>query len=237
MSNSRRIVYETLEVYDEISRGYSSWRSRAWEIANVVRGGVILDLGSGHCVNGLQAALKRSVDYLICVDIAPSMLLEARELAERKKFSKVDFVAADATTIPLRGLAVDSIISIALMHHLPSEELHKTFAEIARTLKPGGLALATSWSKRQLRFVAQTFIIYLAKLLNIPGLHNYRVKWRTRRKVYTRRYFLYEVSDLEKVARKTGLRVISKGYVKQFNSLNSYVVAAKVGSRFEEVFY
>ncbi|MCS7099719.1 MAG: class I SAM-dependent methyltransferase [Sulfolobales archaeon] len=227
MSSPREVIYETLEVYDEISRGYSSWRSRAWEVVKVLRGGVVLDLGSGHCVNGVHLALEKRADHLICMDIAPSMLLEARDLARRKKFSKADFVAADATAIPLRGLAVDSVISIALAHHLPTTELRKAFIEIARILKPEGLALVTSWSRRQLRFVAQTFILYVKKLLGFPGPSVYRVKWRTRRRVYTRKYFLHEVSDLERAAREAGLEIVFSGYVKQFKNLNSLIIAMK----------
>lgn len=227
MPEPREVVYEVLEIYDEISRGYSSWRTRAWELVRVLRGGVVLDLGSGHCVNGLHLAKEKEVDYLICVDIAPSMLLEARRLARRKGFYVVDLVAADATAIPLRDSAVDSLISIALVHHLPREELRKTVNEVARVLRPAGMTLLTSWSKRQLRFVPRTLAICLMKLSGIRGLYDYRVRWRTRRKTYTRRYFLYEVEELEELAEKAGLEVTSRGYVSRSNSLNVYIVAVK----------
>lgn len=227
MLDPRQAVYEALEVYDEISHGYASWRGRAWDLVRVLKEGVVLDLGSGHCLNGVYLGAKKRVDYLICVDIAPSMLLEARRLARRKGFLRADFVAADAAAIPLRDSSVDSLISIALVHHLPKEELLKVAGEVSRVLRPTGLALITSWSKRQLRFARQTLRIYLMKLLGIPGPHDYRVKWRTRSRAYVRRYFLYEVEDLEGIAKKVGLKVASRGYVSRSNSLNSFVVLTK----------
>ncbi|MEM0487061.1 MAG: class I SAM-dependent methyltransferase [Sulfolobales archaeon] len=227
MPNSRQVVYEVLEIYDEISRGYAYWRSRAWELVRVLRGGVVLDLGSGHCINGLQIALTREVKYLVCADIAPSMLVEGRKLLNKKGFLKADFIAADATRIPLRDSVVDSLVSIALVHHLPREELIEVAKEVSRVLKPGGLALLTSWSKRQLRFVKQTIVNCLARLLGIRKSFEYRVKWRTRRKTYVRRYFLYEVDELKKVTERAGLKAISAGYVSRSNSLNSFVVLTK----------
>ncbi|MEM1651310.1 MAG: methyltransferase domain-containing protein [Sulfolobales archaeon] len=227
MSNPRQVVYEVLEVYDEISRGYASWRSRAWELVRVLRGGVVLDLGSGHCINGLQVALMREAKYLICADIAPSMLVEARKLLNKKGFLKADFVAADASRIPLRDSVVDSLISIALVHHLPREELIKVAREVSRVLKPGGLALITSWSMRQLRFVKETLVNCIAKLLGIRKAFEYRVKWRTRGKTYVRKYFLYEVDELKRATERAGLKVISAGYVSRSNSLNSFVILTK----------
>jgi len=227
MPSSREVVYEVLEVYDEIAGGYTSWRSRAWELVRVLEGGIALDLGSGHCVNGLQLALTKEVSYLVCTDIAPSMLVEARKLSRRRGFFKVDFIAADASKIPLRDSVVDSLLSIAVVHHLPKDELIDLAREVFRILKPGGLAVLTSWSKRQLRFVNQTLLNCLKKLLGFRGSCEYLVEWRTRKKTYVRRYFLYEVGDLKKIAETVGLKVISAGYVSRSNSLNSFVVLTK----------
>ncbi|MEM0065943.1 MAG: hypothetical protein QXH88_03370, partial [Sulfolobales archaeon] len=67
----------------------------------------------------------------------------------------------------------------------------------------------------------------LARLLGIRKSFEYRVKWRTRRKTYVRRYFLYEVNELKKVTERVGLKAISAGYVSRSNSLNSFVVLTK----------
>lgn len=224
---SRDIVYEVLEVYEAISSGYASWRSRAWKLAEVLKGGVVLDLGSGHCINGLHLSIKRNAYYLVCLDIAPSMLQEAKRTALRSGYLRVDFLAADATSIPLRHSSVDSLISIALVHHLPGEELRKFFREVSRTLKPGGQLLVTSWSRRQLRFVLHTFLNLFKTLLRPRTLPEYRVKWRTRKGVYVRRYYFYEANDLKRFAEGTGLRILTYGYVARGRNLNSFIVAMK----------
>lgn len=227
MSRVREVIYDVLEVYDSIAPGYSSWRGRPWKIVNLLRGGLVLDLGSGHCVNGAYLASRKDVRYLICLDISPSMLEEARKLLSRRGVLLAEFVAADATAIPLRGDSTDSVASIAMIHHLPDSEARKAFKEVARVLRPSGMAIVTSWSRKQLRFVPRTLLIHLLKLLRIPGPHDYRVSWRRRDRTYVRRYFLYEAEELRRLAEEVGLKVLSYGYITRSNSLNSYIVLSK----------
>ena len=231
MSRAREAIYDVLEVYDSIAPGYSSWRSRPWRIVDVLRGGTVLDLGSGHCANGAYLASKKDVKYLICLDISPSMLREAKSLLSRKGIPLAELVAADAAAIPLRGESIDSVASIAMIHHLPGSEARRVFEEVTRVLKPLGIAVMTSWSRRQLRFVSRTLLINLLRLLRVSGPHDYKVTWRRKGRSYTRRYFLYEAEELKRLAEDVGLKVLSYGYIARSSSLNSYIVLSKVGAR------
>lgn len=231
MNRAREVIYDVLEVYDNIAPGYSSWRGRPWKIVNLVKGGLVLDLGSGHCINGAYLANRKDVRYLICLDISPSMLEEARKLLSKRGVSLAEFIAADATAIPLRDESIDSIVSIAMIHHLPGSEARKVFREVTRILKPLGMAIVTSWSKRQLRFIPRTLLIYFLKLLRIPGPYDYRVSWRKKGKSYVRRYFLYEAEELKRLSEDVGLKVLSYGYITRSNSLNSYAMLLKPASK------
>jgi len=59
-------------------------------------------------------------------------------------------VVAEAKRLPFRSNSADHVISIAMVHHLASEEHRvRALTEMVRTLKPGGSALVTVWAFEQ----------------------------------------------------------------------------------------
>lgn len=56
----------------------------------------------------------------------------------------------DCLNVPVRSCSVDGAISIAVIHHLASDERRiRAIAEMARILRPNGRALIYVWAKNQ----------------------------------------------------------------------------------------
>jgi malonyl-CoA O-methyltransferase len=97
------------------------------------RPGVVLDLGSGP--GRSTAVLKRKYRHalVIALDLAPSMLQEARR--HQRLFHRFQRVCADASRIPLADASVDVIFSSLMLQWC---NLDSTLAEVRRVLKPEG---------------------------------------------------------------------------------------------------
>jgi SAM-dependent methyltransferase len=101
------------------------------------RGSVILDIGCGP--GDLVVAVSRRLreSRIIGMDLSPSMLLWAGRHATTD--GRVKFMVGDAADLPFDDASVDLIISTLSLHHWA--EPADAFAEMARVLSPGGVAL------------------------------------------------------------------------------------------------
>lgn len=108
--------------------------------ALIVEADIVLDLGAATGSANRALDKRFASARVVAVDLAHSMLLEAR----RKKpwLSRTCFVQADAQALPFADASVDVVFANML---LPSfENPDPIFAEIARVLKKGGVfAFAT----------------------------------------------------------------------------------------------
>jgi len=71
--------------------------------------------------------------------------LEVDEIAHRNnlqanKLPNVEFMLAGAQNIPLEDVSVDVVMMFKSLHHVPMASMDKAMREIARVLKPAGLA-------------------------------------------------------------------------------------------------
>ena len=100
-------------------------------------GDTVLDLGSGA---GNDVFIARQVvgetGKVIGVDFTDAMINKARKNAEKLKLNNVEFRYGDIEDLPVSDDSVDVVISNCVLNLVPDKE--KTFAEIARVLKPGG---------------------------------------------------------------------------------------------------
>jgi SAM-dependent methyltransferase len=105
----------------------------AWLNAAVPEGGLVLDLGcgTGRDLVPLAAAGARVVG----VDIAMPMLAFARHQHPDH------LVCGDLTRLPLRDAAADGIWCVAAWVHIRRRDLRLAVAELARVLRPGGVAV------------------------------------------------------------------------------------------------
>lgn len=93
--------------------------------------GRILDLGSG--IGGNLAQLSR---------VAPTVGVELSATAARRAADHAPSVVGDGSRLPFRSASFSSVVCTEVLEHVDRPAL--VFAEMARVLRPGGLAYVTT---------------------------------------------------------------------------------------------
>ena len=111
------------------------------QVCEVIRpGDTVVDLGCGPATQlAMVARLNPDVRF-VGVDLSEEMLERARAYGAEQGLGNVAFQQADVTDLGFLGDAsVDAVFSTVALHHLPDvDHLQRTFAEVARVLRPGG---------------------------------------------------------------------------------------------------
>jgi ubiquinone/menaquinone biosynthesis C-methylase UbiE len=100
----------------------------------------ILDVacGTGHFLRMLGAALPGQA-RLFGVDLSPHYISRAREALPREL--DVSLVCDNAEKLPFLDGSFDVVCSVFLLHEVPAEVRARVLREMARVLRPGGLAV------------------------------------------------------------------------------------------------
>lgn len=131
-------------VYDAIAPHFSSTRFAKWPkvaafLDSLPSGSVVLDAG---CGNGKYLGLNPSCFFIGC-DISNPLIKICSDKGQ-------EVLVADAVNLPYREGFGDAAISIAVLHHLSTENRRKSaIAELVRVVKPGGFVLITVWAAEQ----------------------------------------------------------------------------------------
>lgn len=131
-------------VYDAIAPHFSSTRFAKWpKVANFLNalpsGSLVLDAG---CGNGKYLGLNPNCVFIGC-DISPPLI---KICADRGH----EVLVADAVNLPYRTGFGDAAISIAVLHHLSTDNRRKkAIEELLRVVKKGGHVLITVWAVEQ----------------------------------------------------------------------------------------
>jgi ubiquinone/menaquinone biosynthesis C-methylase UbiE/uncharacterized protein YbaR (Trm112 family) len=97
-------------------------------------GKYLLDVASGTIPHAEYLEFSRHYDVRICVDFSIRALREARtKLGEAGLY-----LLGDITRLPLATGAVDSVISLHTIYHVPRAEQGAAVNELVRVTKPGG---------------------------------------------------------------------------------------------------
>ena len=201
---------EQEKVWDALAEQWYHFRQQQFrdvkaEIGDIsnLKPGKILEIGCGSCRNLLPFA-KQGFDCY-GVDFSKNMLKFAKEYCEKYDF-KVNLKKARAEELPFQDSSFDYILSIATLHHLNRKEQEAAVKEMARVLKPDGIALITVWSKFPMSiFVKQKYI-----------------SWTVKGKAYHRYHYLFTPFELKRLLKRHGFRIIACGRKK-----NLIVVAKK----------
>jgi SAM-dependent methyltransferase len=125
--------------------GSDEWRALVrdvilpWAIGDVDLGDDVLEVGPGY--GATTDVLAESVPRLTAVEIDAEL---ATMLAERFAGNDVvTIVRGDATALDEPDGRFSGAASFTMLHHVPTADLQdRLFAEVARTLRPGGVFVA-----------------------------------------------------------------------------------------------
>jgi len=106
-------------------------------LAHIQEGDVVLDLGSGAGFDAFLAVKKiGDTGKVIGVDFTEEMVEKARMLAEKYKYTNVEFRLGDIERLPIENESIDVIISNCVINLAPDKL--KVFKEAYRVLKKTG---------------------------------------------------------------------------------------------------
>jgi len=187
----------TRDIFNQIAsswynfRHWSIFRSELETLAQRWQKGRLLNLGCAHGADFLPFMQRFD---LYGVDFSIEMLRFARKYSQKFNFD-ANLVVADVRYLPYPDETFDWAISIATYHHIKGEDGKRAaLGELRRVLKPGGEAFITVWNRWQPRFWFK------------PG--EVAVPWRTKDKTQYRYYYLFSYSELERLVRGAGFKVL-----------------------------
>jgi len=225
------ILEKTSADYNKIAEHFSLSRKGSWKELDMLKqhvspGDRILDLG---CGNGrLSALLKdQNINYL-GVDFSQKLINIAKNLYPELKFEQ-----ADALNLPFPDNYFDKIISIAVLHHIPSTRMRVQFLkQVERTLKPKGLLVISVWNLWPRPSFFNLFFKYtLLKLIGKSGLDFKDVfyPWKNNKgePVIQRYIHAFTRPELERLLRKTNLRIEQSWVFKKGKRSNIFLIARK----------
>lgn len=164
---AEKLLKKVKKSYNIISRDFSATRSYIWKDLEVVKKYIkpndkVLDLG---CGNGrLYEFLKDlSIDYL-GVDNSVGLINEAKN---KYPESADKFREGDALDLRFEENQFDAVIMVAVLNHIPSEELRlQVLNNVKRILKPKGYLLMTNWNLYQKKYQPLIIKYTLLKLFS-----------------------------------------------------------------------
>ncbi len=142
----------------------SPWRTQFWlgreyedraeriALAHLLppRGGRLCEIGAGF---GRLADFYRGYERVILLDYSRSMLRDARQRLSDARFV---FVAADLYNLPLADSALDTAVTVRVLHHVA--DIPRAFAEIARVVRPQGAYVMEYANKRHLKAILRHWL-------------------------------------------------------------------------------
>lgn len=140
-----------------------------WVLRDYDLGEDVLEIGPGP---GLATeVLRKKFARLTCLEIDDVL---AARLARKMAPTNVDVRRGDATAMPFVEEAFSGVISMTMLHHVPSKELQdRLLAEVFRVLKPGGVFVGSD-STVSLRF--RLIHLFDSMVVVPPGTFEERLK-------------------------------------------------------------
>ncbi len=204
------------KIYDIIYQQFSDTRYKIWdkvtEFINYVNpGSIIADIG---CGNGKNMGTREDCKY-IGLDICKNLINQA------KKKENCKYLIGNCLYIPMETESVDYVMSIAVIHHLSTEERRlKAIEEIARILKKGGQSLIYVWAFEQPKFENE-----LSQDVNVKWTFLKKYFNSDKDKIFNRYYHLFKKNELENlISNLEDIIIIETG----FQCNNWYCIIKKI---------
>lgn len=138
------------EPWNLVADGYAETTMLVFELfaeeaiaaANLKPGATVLDVACGP--GTLTLKLAHFADKVHGIDFSESMLAVFRKKIEQAEHDHIELHCGDAQSLPYADATFDAAFSLFGLMFFPDRK--QGFAEIYRTLKPGGSAVITSWA-------------------------------------------------------------------------------------------
>jgi SAM-dependent methyltransferase len=124
-------------LFERLYRRVAEDAAREMAARRLGRGGTVIDIGCGP--GDLVVAISRRLREarIVGIDLSPSMLLWANRHATTD--GRLKFIVGDGADLPFDDASVDLAVSTLSLHHW--DDPADVLAEVARVLRPGGVAL------------------------------------------------------------------------------------------------
>lgn len=235
-STINKLLQLNHELYERQAQSFSDTRKEIWEksvldfIKMIRPKSNILDLGCGNARLLPQIILSQipqmrkgsSVNYL-GVDTSKTLIKE-----NRKEYPNAKFTVGNGLNLKFND-KFNYVISLAVLHHIPSHELQLKFLEnVHRALRSKGKVLLSVWNRYQDQY---------QKYINNPkpfkdmAKNDTIVPWR--KSGYFRYIHVFIPKDLKKLAQKAGFKNIQCFHANKYgktdrnNGLNIYLQGVK----------
>lgn len=111
-------------------------------LAEIKKGDIVLDLGSGGGIDVFLAAQKVGDEgKVIGVDMTEEMVKKASKIAKNRGYENVEFRLGEIENLPIEDDSIDVIISNCVINLTPDKSV--AYNEVFRVLKPGGSILVS----------------------------------------------------------------------------------------------
>lgn len=210
LQKAYQILEENKKTFNDIAEDFSHTRKYLWPELEKLKDYIedkerILDLGCGNgrlfelfSTQDRFASGKKDIDY-IGVDFSEKLI----QIAKRKYGNH--FQVADILILPFSDNYFDSVWSIAVLHHIPSDKLRKrALSEIRRVLKPNGRVIVTFWKIKSL-FRKDVFIPFRGK----KRYYHVFTKREIRKLFKKSEFGITELKFLKRNNKKTNILVIA----------------------------
>jgi tRNA (uracil-5-)-methyltransferase TRM9 len=201
-------VYDAIANHFDVTR-YSVWIDVRKFIDSLDKNSFVLDAGCGNGKN-----MYREDCYFIGGDFCNKFL----EITKSKKIENgYDVVQFNTKQIPLKDNMFDYTISVAVIHHISSQEQRiKSIEELIRVTKPGGKIFISVWGAHKNYNVGDNYIKWELQSKYNSSIDN---------KMYYRYYYLYNDHELLNDITENISNVIVIKHYSNFN--NRFIILCK----------
>lgn len=199
---------DVLVTYETIAASFAATRREPWPevlefIDSLPPRSRVLDIG---CGNGRHVATLAARDHrALGVDFSRRLLSLGRDEARFKGWAgRVEWVEAEAASLPFDDEAFSACLCVAVLHHLPTRvDRLAALAEIRRVLSVDGCAFLSVWALEQPRFQA---IVESRRTLGPETWGDVTVPWTMPDgRIVERYYHLFREGELEQLIIESGL--------------------------------
>ena len=226
-NTAQKLLKFSEEEHNTYAREFSDCRPFFWrelEHLNkfIKNGDNVLDIG---CGNGrlLNLFENKDIDYT-GIDSSKELI----EIAKKSYASERNFIHGNALSLPFPDKTFDTIFSIAVLHHIPSQKFRTCFVtEANRVLKPKGILVLTVWNIWQWRFLKTHFLHIIKKIIGRSDLDFSDTVISFGQKKRERYVHAFSKQSLRRLLEKNGFTVSSIKEAKRKSGYANFVVIAQ----------